>query len=297
MKRSIFVVLPLLAVSVTALSQPLSVTKSYSDYFDTYAPLAIAQMQAYGIPASITLAQGVLESGAGQSRLAIASNNHFGIKCGNGWSGPRAYHDDDRRDECFRAYSTVADSYADHALFLTGNARYSRLFRLRPTDYKGWASGLKACGYATSPTYAKQLIGIIETYQLYRYDREGSRVGKPGRLGGRQLYDFNSNYYILARRGDTFQRIASDVGISARRLAKFNERSTDDTLEEGEPVWLKQKRRKAPKEFKNRLHHVAAGESMYSISQRYGIRLKRLYKMNSLSPDYVLKVGDELRVR
>ena len=258
------------------------------------------QMIQYRIPASITLAQGVLESAAGRSELALRANNHFGIKC-NGWTGRRSYHDDDERGECFRAYDNAYQSYVDHSVFLSTSQRYRRLFDLKRTDYKGWAKGLKACGYATSPTYATKLIEIIETYKLYQYDqgkefnRKENVLLQQGEL--RHIYTFNKNYYIRARRGDTFRRIAEDVDISYRKLAKYNERNKNDVLEEGEIIWLHKKAKKAPKAFKNRPHRVEPGESMYIISQRYGIRVKYLYKMNNLPPDYVIKTGDLLRVR
>lgn len=301
MKRYIFAVFLLFITLIPADAQSIKWNKSYSDYFSTWGEVAVQQMVQYRIPASITLAQGVLESGAGKSELARKANNHFGIKC-NGWTGRKSYHDDDERGECFRAYDNAYQSYVDHSVFLTNSPRYRRLFDLKRTDYKGWAKGLKACGYATSPTYATRLIEIIETYGLHRYDVgkgfDKQRIEQMHQSADqRQVFTFNSNYYVRARRGDTFRRIADDVDVSYRRLAKFNERDKNDTLEEGEIIWLKKKRRKAPKEFKNRPHRVEPGESMYIISQRYGIRLKNLYKMNGLSPDYVIQTGDLLRVR
>lgn len=299
MKRPIFTFFLLFAILGTALSQ-VKWNKAYSDYFNQWGEVAMQQMIQYRIPASITLAQGVLESGAGKSELALRANNHFGIKC-NGWTGRRSYHDDDERGECFRAYDNAYQSYVDHSVFLSTSQRYRRLFDLKRTDYKGWAKGLKACGYATSPTYATKLIEIIETYKLYQYDqgkefnRKENVLLQQGEM--RHIYTFNKNYYIRARRGDTFRRIAEDVDISYRKLARYNERNKNDVLEEGEIVWLHKKARKAPKAFKNRPHRVEAGESMYTISQRYGIRLKYLYKMNDLSPDYVIRTGDLLRVR
>ena len=150
---------------------------AYLDYVAEYAPLAVSEMHASGIPASITLAQGLLESAAGQSTLARKGNNHFGIKCHSAWDGQRMYRKDDDRDRrgrlvesCFRRYDDPAESYADHSAFLTGSPRYASLFLLRPDDYKGWARGLKKAGYATSRTYADKLIGIIENYELHRYD-------------------------------------------------------------------------------------------------------------------------------
>ncbi|MDE6646245.1 MAG: glucosaminidase domain-containing protein [Prevotella sp.] len=300
MKRPIILFILLLTVCLTAFAQRVTWNKVYSDYFDKWGEVAVQQMVQYRIPASITLAQGVLESGAGRSELARKANNHFGIKC-NGWTGRKSYHDDDERGECFRAYDNAYQSYVDHSVFLTTSQRYRRLFDLKRTDYKGWAHGLKACGYATSPTYATRLIEIIETYKLHRYDtgKEFDKGGSSSVLQGelRHVYAFNKNYYVRARRGDTFRRIADELDVSYRKLASYNERKKNDLLEEGEIVWLQKKRRKAPKEFKNRPHRVEAGESMYTISQRYGIQLKSLYKMNNLSPNYVIRTGDRLRVR
>ena len=300
MKRSFFSLFLLLGVLLGAYSQAISWNKTYQDYFDLYDDVAVEQMQKYGIPASITLAQGVLESGAGKSELARKGNNHFGIKC-NGWAGRKTYHDDDELQECFRAYDNAYHSYVDHSVFLKSSPRYGRLFQLKKTDYKGWAKGLKACGYATSPTYATKLIDIIELYKLYKYDEKSGfdkfQVQQLEHGDLRHVYAFNSNYYIIAKKGDTFRSIADEVGISYRKLAKFNERDKDDALEEGERVWLKKKRRKAPKEYLEKPHRVVTGESMYSISQRYGIRIKNLYKMNELPPTYRIKVGDLIWLR
>lgn len=300
MKRSFFSLFLLYGAVFYAYSQSISWNKAFQDYFDLYDDVAIEQMQKYGIPASITLAQGVLESGAGKSELARKGNNHFGIKC-NGWTGRKTYHDDDELGECFRAYNNAYESYVDHSVFLKNSPRYSRLFQLKTTDYKGWAKGLKACGYATSPTYAHKLIEIIELYGLHKYDKGGHfdrfQVQQMALGDLRHVTAFNDNYYVVARRGDTFRTIGDEAGISYRRLAKFNERDKNDTLEEGEIVWLKKKRRKAPKEYKNRPHRVQAGESMYTIAQKYGIRLKNLYKMNDLPPEYRIQVGDLLCVR
>ena len=300
MKRLVFLLIGLLAGTALGLAQSIKWNQRYQDYFDKYKDVAIEQMMLNKIPASITLAQGVLESGAGMSELARRANNHFGIKC-NGWTGRKSYHDDDERNECFRAYDNVYQSYEDHSAFLTGSKRYSRLFELKLTDYKGWAKGLKACGYATSPTYAKKLIEIIELYGLHRYDTaKGYDKFQANQLRNgdqRRIFAFNKNYYVIARKGDTFRTIADDVDISYRKLAKYNERDKNDRLEEGERIWLAKKRRKAPKEYKGYKHRVKSGESMYTIAQHYGIRLKNLYKLNDLSPDYVIEVGDVLKVR
>ena len=278
----------------------------YQAYIDQYKDLAIAEMLKYDIPASITLAQGLLESGAGMSELARKGNNHFGIKC-HDWDGATTYHDDDEEQECFRKYRDVYESYEDHSRFLARQPRYRSLFRLKRTDYKGWARGLKKCGYATSPTYANKLIGIIELYKLHKYDKATkydrfmvSRSEVKGIAPGtnlHQIHIYNKNYYLIARAGDTFKSIAKEVGISYKTIAKYNERDKNDTLIPGEVVYLKKKQKKADKAYKNRPHRVKAGESMYSIAQYYGIRTESLYKMNKLGPDYSLKAGDCLRVR
>lgn len=278
--------------------------EQYQEYIDQWSPIAIEQMNNYGIPASITLAQGLLESGAGRSELAREGNNHFGIKCHNGWTGPTVYKDDDQRNDCFRSYRNARESYEDHSRFLVNGQRYRSLFSLKPTDYKGWARGLKAAGYATNPKYADRLIDIIEVYKLYEYDSPSVAhhhhthiEPHPSASSTFNVYTFNDRIYVLARRGDTFRSIGDEIGISRRKLARYNERDKNDALQEGEIVWLEKKARKAPKEYKNRPHVVQAGESMYSIAQYYGIRLKRLYKMNHLKADYSIRVGDSLKVR
>lgn len=275
----------------------------YQEYVDQWSSVAIEQMNRYRIPASITLAQGLLESGAGRSELAREGNNHFGIKCHNGWTGPTVYKDDDQRNDCFRSYKTARESYEDHSRFLVNGRRYQSLFSLKMTDYKGWARGLKAAGYATNPKYADRLIEIIEVYKLYEYDKgkvvRGEGDWRDGAVNAvmRDVYIFNDRYYVLARRGDTYRTIGDDMGVSYRKLAKYNERNKNDQLEDGEIVWLEKKARKAPKQYKGVPHIVQPGESMYSIAQYYGIRLERLYKMNDLGPDYSIRVGDQLRVR
>ena len=300
MKRIIFSILCMFVASQMVISQTMKWNQRYQDYFDQYKDVAIEQMLKYRIPASITLAQGVLESAAGKSELATKANNHFGIKC-NGWTGRKAYHDDDERNECFRAYDNAYESYHDHSVFLTTSRRYSSLFQLKLTDYQGWAKGLKACGYATSPTYATKLIEILQLYKLYQYDKakgyDKFQAQQVKEGDSRRIYAFNKNYYLIARRGDTFRSLAKEVDISYRKLAKYNERDKNDVLEEGEIVWLKKKQNKAPKDYKGRLHYVKSGESMYSISQRYGIKLKKLYKLNDLQPYYQIHVGEALRLR
>ncbi|MDO4934803.1 MAG: glucosaminidase domain-containing protein [Prevotella sp.] len=298
------IMIGLFAVS-SCLSAQMKWNQAYQQYINQYKDLAIEQMLKYRIPASITLAQGVFESGAGKSSLARRGNNHFGIKC-HGWRGATVYYDDDARNECFRAYRNAYESYEDHSRFLAGSQRYSSLFRLSPTDYKGWARGLKAAGYATNPRYADKLIELIQLYRLYEYDRAKgydkffARRSKDNSVNGQALHEifqFNDNYYVKARAGDTFKSIAREVGISYRSLARYNERDRRDVLDEGDIIYLKKKRKKAPKSYKGRVHVVREGESMYSIAQLYGIRLKNLYKLNHFPPYYQIRVGDGLRLR
>ena len=304
-----FSAVPRIVVAALSFLLPLSLSADRSPqhlYIEQYSGIAVSEMYRSGVPASITLAQGLLESGAGMSELARKGNNHFGIKC-HDWDGATTYHDDDEEQECFRKYRDVYESYEDHSRFLARQPRYRSLFRLKRTDYKGWARGLKKCGYATSPTYANKLIGIIELYKLHKYDKATkydrfmvSRSEVKGIAPGtnlHQIHIYNKNYYLIARAGDTFKSIAKEVGISYKKIAKYNERDKNDTLIPGEVVYLKKKQKKADKAYKNRPHRVKAGESMYSIAQYYGIRTESLYKMNKLGPDYSLKEGDCLRVR
>lgn len=282
--------------------------QTYQTYINQYKDLAIEQMLRYRIPASITLAQGLFESAAGRSDLVRQGNNHFGIKCHTSWTGPRQYHDDDAKGECFRVYGDAKESYEDHSQFLARQSRYACLFNLSTTDYKGWARGLKQCGYATNPQYANKLIQLIELYKLHEYDKakkfdkfmaEHSGTDQPINALGllHPIHLFNDNYYLYAREGDTFKGIGKEVRISWKKLAKYNERDKNDILHKGDIVYLKKKRKKAPKQYKKRPHIVQAGESMYSISQKYGIRLKYLYKINNLEPDFKIYPGARLRVR
>lgn len=293
----------LMTGSVSTVAQQQKWNQRYQTYIDQYRDLAIEQMLRNKIPASITLAQGILESGAGNSELVKKGNNHFGIKC-HGWTGRTVHKDDDAKQECFRAYNNAQESYEDHSKFLTKNKRYSQLFSLSITDYKGWARGLKACGYATNPNYAPMLINLIELYKLYEYDRAKTYDKFMAQNSGHRqdgflhpIHIYNKNYFLQARKGDTFKSIGKEIGISGKKIAKYNERDYNSPLVENEMIWLKKKQKKAEATYKKRPHRVKAGESMYSIAQYYGIRLKSLYKMNKLSPDYELRIGDELRVR
>lgn len=270
--------------------------KKYEDYIKKYRDLAVQEMKRYHIPASITLAQGLLESGAGQSTLARKSNNHFGIKCGSDWDGKTARHDDDARNECFRAYKHPRESYEDHSKFLAGRPRYASLFKLKITDYKGWARGLKKAGYATNPRYAQQLIDIIELYDLHQYDTKGGLKWMKENPNPHQPYIANDLLYIVVREGDTWKSISKEFDISKKKLRKYNDLYKGYELQPGDILYLEEKNRKAPKDYV--VHVLRAGESMYSVSQKYGIRLKRLYKMNKMDEaDPTPEAGTILRLR
>ena len=188
---------------------------STETYIVTYADVAIDEMQRYNIPASITLAQGILESGSGNGRLASQANNHFGIKC-HEWDGDRIYHDDDAAQECFRKYDDVRNSFRDHSLFLTERSRYSKLFKLKKTDYKGWAKGLKAAGYATDPKYPSKLINLIERYDLHDYDKSS------GKSRARVTRDITQKVIHVVVPGDTLYSISKKNNMTVDRLKKLN---------------------------------------------------------------------------
>lgn len=289
-------------------------------YIEIYKDVAIKKMKEYKIPASITLAQGILESGSGNSSLARKANNHFGIKCHKGWSGKTYIMDDDEKNECFRKYKHAADSYRDHSLFLTQRGRYSFLFEYDITDYKKWALGLKKAGYATNPKYPDLLIRIIERHNLDQYDKKGGK-GKvkdkekdtdiheqifiaPDISGfanagispkGRTLLENNGKKLIVVIAGDTFYGIAEEFDIYSWQLYKYNELSKKHLLQIGELIYLEKKKRKAEKKYK--FHTVSENESIQEIAQLYGIRLQRLYKMNKMEDGEELNVGSTLKLR
>ncbi|MCC8145914.1 MAG: glucosaminidase domain-containing protein [Bacteroidales bacterium] len=270
----------------------------YIDYIDKYSDLAVDHMKKYKIPASITLAQGILESGAGRSRFVKETNNHFGIKCHTDWRGNRAYKADDGPNDCFRSYKKAEDSFEDHSKFLAERARYSELFKLSSTDYKGWCRGLQKCGYATDKAYANKLIKLIEDYKLYQYDQKG-KAGKSSKAVvqkvKRQPYIDHGLLYVVGEENDNYERIAEEMGFKVKDLLKFNEVPEDFPVSKGDIIYLEKKKKQADKPYFE--HIVQIGESMYSISQRYGIQVERLYKLNKKKPDYVPVEGDVLRLR
>jgi len=292
---------------------------STEQYIETYKKIAMKKMQEYKIPASITLAQGILESGSGNSELARKANNHFGIKCHSDWTGKKFLHTDDEPNECFRSYKTVEESFRDHSLFLTQRDRYADLFKLKLTDYKAWATGLKNAGYATNPRYPELLITIIEKYNLFEFDRLAIKkmdvqdetqasdlsytfipvnpsdykvVGKT--KAGRFIHTNNGVKLIFARKDENLERIADELGVYPFQLYKYNDLEKGYLPQKGMMIYIEKKHRRA---FLTKEHAVRMGESLHAISQLYGIRLDRLYKMNKLNLGDKVEVGHQLRLR
>jgi LysM repeat protein len=299
--RKFFILITLLGIGCSLSAQKK--LKSYLNYIDNYSSLAVKQMGKYKIPASITLAQGLLESGAGLSELARSSNNHFGIKCHAEWNGERIYRRDDNPNDCFRKYKTVEESYEDHSQFLNKHSRYAVLFSYDIKDYTAWARGLQRCGYATDKAYANKLIKCIEDYELYTYDYKSKTSGKNKKKKDsdkqqqkmRPTYITHGLLYVEAEADDSFEKIAYDMGFKVKKLLQYNEIPENFPLGKGDIVYLEKKKKKADKPYYE--YVVKIGDSMHRISQRYGIRLENLYKMNKKNSDYVPTEGDVLRLR
>lgn len=322
MRRSIQILAILLVAQVQLFATDIS-----DRYINKHKDLAISEMKRTGVPASIKLAQGILESDFGRSKLAQRANNHFGIKCGGDWVGPAFYKEDDDYDKrgklvksCFRKYDKVRDSWVAHSEFLK-RPRYRHLFYLRPSDYKGWARGLRQAGYATSPTYAQKLITVIERYQLYQYDDiqpelpeeivTETRPNRPqlDRTSTDRLNDntrlenlavvstINDVKVTHALAGETLMNIADRTNTSVNALLKYNEMLTSSsvTLPTGTRVFLQPKR--STNRGKETWHKVRSGETMYDISQRYGIRLDRLYERNRMKKETQPAIGEQIMLR
>lgn len=277
-------------------------------YVEQYKAMAIENMHRTGVPASITLAQGILESGVGKSPLAVEANNHFGIKCHKEWTGPTFTMDDDEKNECFRKYESVLDSYLDHAAFLKSRPRYADLFKLDITDYKGWANGLKAAGYATNPNYAPLLIKQIEELGLSKYDqmtpeqlaalRNTAPVSKPAAVESTTVvaselppvpcqpgvFKVNKVKVVCAKTGDSPLSIAEEHGLYAYQVLKYNDLTDETRFNPGELVYLEAKRKRAEVAE----HVVGEYESIRDLSQRYGISTSAIRRKNQL------KAGEEL---
>jgi len=291
------------------------------EYIGQWKEVAVRKMREHGIPASITLAQGLLESGNGNSKLAREANNHFGIKCTSDWTGGKSYHDDDARNECFRKYKSAEQSFEDHAKFLQ-RPRYAGLFELKPTDYKGWAHGLKKAGYATDPGYAPKLISLIERYELHNLDRGVDVAYKPARpdakpvakpappkparrpsggsetvtIGaGREVAVFEGRInYVRAKQGEDLRKLARELEMHHAMLARWNDMDKNASLEEGQTVFIQPKRNAA----KSAATHTAIeGETLWSVGQHYGVKLARLAKYNALPGDARLSAGQQVHLR
>lgn len=286
---------------------------SLEEYIRKYQMLAIEEMGRSGIPASIKMAQAILESGNGNSQLSRKSNNHFGIKCKSNWQGQRVYHDDDEKGECFRKYKSVEESYIDHTNFLVGNPRYAFLFKLPPDDYAGWAKGLKDAGYATNRHYDKALIRIIEENQLYKLDQKQAyqpmmayseravfNQGMTDKVTidpfhSRELIKINDLDAVIARKGDTYEILAQTLGLEPWELYVFNDHASGYRPQPNEVVYVEPKK---PKSARNHeFHTTSEGETMHFISQIYGIKLKPLYRRNRMDPGEQPRIGEVIYLR
>ena len=344
MKPVIFIISLFLCLTVSASQAPRSGSSPQEIYIEQFAALAVEEMYRSGVPASITLAQGLLESRYGLSELAVKGNNHFGIKCHNNWKGKKMYYDDDRKGECFRKYPSPEQSYRDHSDFLRYRDRYKFLFDYRITDYKAWAHGLKKAGYATDPKYPSKLINLIEEYKLYEYDRKPASFARSGRKAkvpaakkkkehkvkvpkvvipdvipeppsqievserlteeqrqdfhfsmSRQVYTRNGVPFVKAMEGETYAEIAAANNLFMREILRFNDLDKDERLVPGTEVYLKPKKNQAKRGLDN--HVVEEGETMRSIAQRYGMKLKNLYKINGMADYDVPYEGDIIKLR
>ncbi len=315
----------LLFLFAAACSQPVFAQSRavIEEYITRFRDIAMAEMARTGVPASITLAQGIHETGAGTSVLVQKSNNHFGIKCKTEWTGEKVYHDDDARGECFRKYEDPFISYKDHSDFLRNRAHYAPLFNLDPEDYEGWAHGLKKAGYATNPKYPQILIKLIRDYNLQDYTLivlgkkqrdenspiwakatteeapapvvvnavEESNVEKPVYPQG--VFYINDTKVIAISKGTSYLKIAEEQNLSLARLLEFNELANGDIAPEDGLLYLQRKRRTGA----NETHTVAPGETLYSISQTEGIRLEALLQYNNLRSGVQVAVGEKLYLK
>jgi flagellum-specific peptidoglycan hydrolase FlgJ len=300
--------------------------QSTEDYINSYKDIAVLEMKRTGIPASITLAQGMIESDYGRSRLAREGNNHFGIKCHSDWTGPTIRHNDDKRNECFRKYSKVQESYYDHSDFLKSGSRYKSLFYLKADDYKGWARGLQKAGYATNPDYANMLIRKIEEYNLMMYDKgykpsaipanpvtvvskkatepDSSLIQNqdPVKISGQvslslpvRVKENNRIQYIIVKDGDSRESLEKEFSLLRWELPKYNELKEDFQPVPGQLLYLQPKRTKAEPGKEN--YMTVEGETMYLISQKFGIKLKSLYELNRMEEGTEPGTGKKLWLR
>ena len=304
-----------LSLGTITIAQPDKYRFTQKDYIEKYSGDAVKEMQRSGVPASITLAQGILESESGNSDLARIANNHFGIKCHAEWTGESFHKDDDSKNECFRKYNSVLESYDDHSKFLRTRSRYAFLFDLEITDYKGWAKGLKKAGYATNPEYASKLIKLIEDYNLHYFDKEAKERPATGANAGKatpakntthvsrrkqvtpafQNYQVSKNNvpYLIAKAGDSYFSLANENNLMLWQILKYNDADKNDSPAEGEVIYIMPKQNKAAEEF----HIVKQNEDIHFISQLYAVKLKKLLKRNHLSHDSTLQPGQKILLR
>ena len=295
-QKSIVSFLILLFATFGLLAQKMTIPQ----YVETYKDIAIREMNSYGIPASITLAQGILESSSGNSPLAKNANNHFGIKCKTDWKGETYIQDDDEKNECFRKYKTVLESYEDHSKFLKDRQRYAFLFDLPRTDYKAWAQGLKQAGYATNPNYPQLLIRYVEEHKLHQYDNAIARKTDPEinltpapnqnntyknpdqaevNLGGKRAVKFyNNTPYVIAKLGDDVEKLAKELELFEWQIYKYNDMKKGAAIAAGERIYTKPKRRKSDVAS----YTPKQGETYTEISQRFGIKRIRILKLNQI---------------
>lgn len=274
---------------------------STDDYIAAFKTIAQEEMRLYGIPASITIAQGILESNSGKGRLSVEANNHFGIKC-HEWTGDRIFHDDDASQECFRKYNDAKYSYRDHSLFLTQRSRYSALFKLKKEDYKGWARELKKAGYATDRKYPDKLIDLIERYELNKFDEEV--LGNTYVKFDEPIY--TSSSYIVEK-GDSMYSISKKFNITIKELQDLNNLTSSSlsigqklriqgTSKENITVVSNQKSPTKTAGVANKLHIVEKGETLYSISKKYNVTVSELQQLNGLN-DAAISIGQELQIK
>jgi LysM repeat protein len=317
-----------IGLSVIAMRAPAQISANGVVYVNTYKSLAMAEMQRSGVPAAITLAQGLHETEAGTSDLVKSSNNHFGIKCREDWKGEVVYHDDDRRGECFRSYATAADSYRDHSDFLRLSSRYAALFTLDPADYEGWAYGLKKAGYATNIRYSQILIKLVKEYNLQQYTLIAmgkmaaadevvltipglTPASEPRAKNASEVtqgtdsakvavqpevsypegeFTINRTKVVYAAAGVSMLSIAGRYDIPLGRLLDFNDMKEEDVLVRGQLIFLQRKRRTGSIAY----HVVREGEDLYGIAQVEGVRLQDLLEMNQLTPEARPAAGEKV---
>ena len=278
-------------IMLISFSEISSQNLTRKQYITKYSSLAVKQMRQYKIPASITLAQGILESNNGNSKLAVKANNHFGIKC-HGWEGKKIFEDDDKKNECFRKYKSPLESFKDHSIFLNKYSRYAFLFDYKITDYKSWARGLKKAGYATNKKYPELLIKIIEDNKLNIYDDKDVEIEFISEIRNIYMHP-NRIKYVKSENQDTYMTIAKNLKIKLWQLQKYNDSKETNILAEGTIVFIQPKRKKG----KVKVHTYNKNESLISISQFYGVKLKSLKKRNDLILKKGLNSGDKLRLR